>query len=517
MEYLNVFYGIFREDMPSLSSGFLPRRKYQTYLSKYHPYLFTHFSLEIKKESNKEFSITKNHETPFYQYEQHWSKEGYKNASLRDINPSLLEFLLGATSIDENNIKEIFVKQVKGTYLLDVFLNRSYAALSNSELCYYYYHLKMLDAYKDFTEHLHQLYFDESTSEKQRESIIRKYQLKLQYYSATLETKHLTEIPQKASFYKSMQDVFCCIHSCIDRIILFMEECCFIYLDKELGISYELRLKFISKYYDQARTLIDTFKKQKLPQEIETELCKPLYKIKSNSFQPLTYVRREYYRNYIDLFTRLFTKYDSPEHNQIYHLAIALDLNTHIIGQALSEVLLDELEEFPNETERLSYLYLQLMRVEEIPVTASVSYHSEFPSLQKYLIGYIQKRIELSHQNQNIERQNVKKVSGSDVIGVLDLDPNLSKRKVYLTVSELSLFARLYSEVGVVKLQKREKQNYFKFLSKIYQSKDSDEISEQSVRNGFYNSSPDTYKKVQIHLIDMLDKLRKLKESKNLA
>uniref|UniRef100_UPI00232E6179 hypothetical protein n=1 Tax=Aquimarina algiphila TaxID=2047982 RepID=UPI00232E6179 len=69
MEHFGVFYGIFREDMPLLLSGFLPRGKYLTFLKRYYPYIFTHFSMMVKKGSEGSFTVLKNSETPFYTYE----------------------------------------------------------------------------------------------------------------------------------------------------------------------------------------------------------------------------------------------------------------------------------------------------------------------------------------------------------------------------------------------------------------------------------------------------------------
>ncbi|WP_271784926.1 hypothetical protein [Aquimarina algiphila] len=424
MEHFGVFYGIFREDMPLLLSGFLPRGKYLTFLKRYYPYVFTHFSIVVRKESEGSFTVLKHSETPFYRYESSL-KEGFKSTSPTEINPDVLSFLLDYIFVQQSNIQEVHIRETKERYMIDIFINRSYASLSNTVLCYYYYFILLQPTYSNFTEYLHQLYFDESISEEKRESKIRKYQLQLNYYIATLEKTYLTGTPQKASFRKDIQDVFRCMHRYLDRILIYMEECCDTYLDKELGVSYEQRRQFISTYYDASQQLITLLKQQKLPKEIEIELCKPLYKITSNTYTPLTYIKRDFYRKYIDLFTRLFTKLTSPDHDQVYSLMIALDLNTHNVGKAMSMELLHRLEDFSTQTEQQTYLYRQLMRVEEVPVTSPISYHPEFPSLKTYLISYIRQRIALSHQTYEIEQVNTKKISGSDIGTV-----NLTRSKV---------------------------------------------------------------------------------------
>ncbi|TSE02880.1 hypothetical protein FOF46_30360 [Aquimarina algiphila] len=515
MEHFGVFYGIFREDMPLLLSGFLPRGKYLTFLKRYYPYVFTHLSMVVKKRSECSFTVLKNSETPFYTYESSL-KEGFKNTLLTEINPNLLSFLLDHISVQQSNIQEVHIRETEERYIVDIFINRSYTTLSNTALCYYYYFILLRPTYNDFTEYLHQLYFDESISEEKRESKIRKYQLKLNYYIATLEKTYLTDTSQNVSLHKGIQDVFRCMHRYLDRILIYMEECCDTYLDKELGVSYEQRRQFISTYYDVSQELIVLFKQQKLPKEIELELCKPLYKITSDTFTPLTYIKREFYRKYIDLFTRLFTKLESPDHDQVYSLMIALDLNTHNVGKAMSIELLHRLEDFSTPTEQQTYLYRQLMRVEEVPVTSPISYHPEFPSLKTYLISYIRQRIALSHQTYEIEQINTKKIPSSDM-GIVNITKSkVVKRKVNLTIPELALFARLFTEIKVVSV-KGNKQQYFKFLSQIYMSKDDKDISENSVKNAFYSSSKDTLASVERLLIRMLNTIQKFKDSKMIS
>lgn len=129
----------------------------------------------------------------------------------------------------------------------------------------------MQQAYLEFTQHLDQFYFDEKQTEENRKHKILKYQSTFQHYSATLEKKYLkNKVPQPSLMRKTMQDVFCCIHRFIDLVIIYMEESCIDYLNKELGISYEQRLSFISSYYDRTRALIKTFKNQNLPKAYDT-------------------------------------------------------------------------------------------------------------------------------------------------------------------------------------------------------------------------------------------------------
>ncbi|WP_271785491.1 hypothetical protein, partial [Aquimarina algiphila] len=106
-------------------------------------------------------------------------------------------------------------------------------------------------------------------------------------------------------------------------------------------------------------------------------------------------------------------------------------------------------------------------------------------------ISYIRQRIALSHQTYEIEQINTKKIPSSDM-GIVNITKSkVVKRKVNLTIPELALFARLFTEIKVVSV-KENKQQYFKFLSQIYMSKDDKDISENSVKNAFYSSSKDT-------------------------
>ncbi|WP_271784925.1 hypothetical protein [Aquimarina algiphila] len=85
-----------------------------------------------------------------------------------------------------------------------------------------------------------------------------------------------------------------------------------------------------------------------------------------------------------------------------------------------------------------------------------------------------------------------------------------------LTIPELALFARLLTEIKVVSV-KDNKQQYFKFLSQIYMSKDDKDISENSIKNAFYSSSKDTLASVERLLIRMLNTIQKFKDSKMIS
>ncbi|TPN87417.1 hypothetical protein [Aquimarina algicola] len=81
-----------------------------------------------------------------------------------------------------------------------------------------------------------------------------------------------------------------------------------------------------------------------------------------------------------------------------------------------------------------------------------------------------------------------------------------------LSIPEIALLGRLFSQIKVINI-KDNKQQYFKFLSQIYTSRDNTDISEHSIKNEFYSSSDTTLENVERVLIRMLNTLQKLKAS----
>ncbi|TPN82958.1 hypothetical protein FHK87_21265 [Aquimarina algicola] len=512
MEYLDVFYHIFREDMPLLVAEFLPREKYRIFLESYHPYLFTHYTCCFKKENKDKYSLLKITETPFYKYETIKAKPGFIKTNHKQMDQSFFNFLTETISIDTEGWKELYIKETEAYIFIDLFVSRNYSQLSDIELCYYYYFKTTQTAATEIRDHLHEVYFDESLSEKQRKIKIRKYQHKLIYYIAILEKTYLKKDIHTYSFIKEMPQVYKCIHTALDSLIIYMEECCSPYLDDTVSISYEQRIRFINTYYDRSKHLLHLFKAQRLPKDIEKELCKPLLKIQWDDLYPFSYKQRSYYRTYIDLFIRLLTKQETPNHDEIYRLLIALNFNTHNIGKAMSHELITRLDHFDTEQQKQVYLYKQLARVESVPVTAETRYRPEFPGLKGYIINFIRQQIEVSYQTLEIEQWNGKKASGSDIDVREVVDSKVVKRRVNLSIPEIALLGRLFSEIKVINI-KDNKQQYFKFLSQIYTSRDNTDISEHSIKNAFYSSSDTTLENVERVLIRMLNTLQKLKAS----
>ncbi|WP_158447859.1 hypothetical protein, partial [Aquimarina longa] len=350
---------------------------------------------------------------------------------------------------------------------------------------------------------------------------IQKYQVKLTYYINILEQKFKEQQDlicdvEHIELDRSITDVYKCVCLGIEETLVYIEECYGQYMDKKCTLSYLKRKKFIETHFEKSKHLIELFKAQKLPKRIEKEVCKPLRAILEDTLDSMNHMRRAYYRRYIDLFTRLLSSVNfqdkSEAHDQIYKLLIALNYNTHGVYKAMEEEALSRLDQLDTSISKQVFSFQQLNRIQSIAVTSD-KYNSDFPGLKEYLITFIRKQIDLFEKQTELQQSDVDKTTEA-TIGIVDIaETKIVKRKINLTVSELALFSRLFAELEIISI-KDNKHQYFKFLSQIYTSKDHPEISANSIKNGFYSSSEDTYASTERILIRMLHTLQKLRTSK---
>ncbi len=517
MEYLHVLHRLFHEDMGWLTTQYLPIATYTNFLKEAYSGMQTHYSFIIDK-TKKEPCIVQYTEIPFYRYQANTPNQGYINISMENSLPELFEYLTQKVGFSIRAIEKIHCKDQDTQLQVELFLQEDFDNLSDIQLCYYYYHEQIVKVRDDIKQHLHLLFFDESKKEKQRKHIVRKYQTKLNYYISVLERK-FKEHPNKGldirnvDIDRSILDVYKCVCQGLEQTLMYIEECCGQYIDQNRTISYQKRKAFIEDYFDKSQQLIELFKVQKLPKTIEIEVCKPLYAVLDDNLNSMSYIRREYYRKYIDLFTRLLSKMETPNHDQVYKLLIALDYNTHNVYKAMEEEILLRLDQLKTPIARQNLSFRQLHKIQTVAVTSPHKYKPNFPGLKAYLIEFIRKQIDLNQKQLELEELQTRKKQHPDKDTEGMINANFGKRKVNLSVSEIALISRLFKETGVINPQ-GNKQHYFKFISKIYTSKDADNISEKSIKNCFYTISSDTFETVERLLIRILNKLQMLRDSK---
>ena len=333
------------------------------------------------------------------------------------------------------------------------------------------------------------LFFDEEKKEKERRNSVRKYQARLGYYLRVLEKKfqelNIKEVNiHDIGLQRSITDVYKCVCLGLEETLMYIEECYGQYMDRSLTISYLKRKNFTEKYYQKCQQLITLFKNQELPAVIETEVCKPLYAIIEDRLHTMTYIRMEYYKKYIDLFTRLLTKNPSVHHDQIYKLLMALEYNTHNVYKALEEEALLRLDQIDSVRNKQLYTFQQLSKIQNVAITSSYKYYPEFPSLKTHFIEFIRKQIDLLQLQVDLEAAAQETTSSKKTDIVHIKNKTINKRKINMTVQEMALFARLFTEIGIISVND-SKQDYFKFLANAYQSKDADELSAKSIKNAF--------------------------------
>lgn len=516
MEYLNVLHELFHQDMGWLTTCYLSTPKYEEFLTKKYPEFYSHFSFVLPQNKEQFPARIEYHEVPFYKYYVSRPKEGFVNIPLDLGLQEVLQQVTSSAGFQTTAIERLHLKEKEGAMYVELFVRDSFAALSDIQLAYYYYYEQISSIRDQIKQQLHLLFFNEHKKEKHRKRCIRKYQVQLNYYIGFLEQKFKTENAglcdvRNIAISRSMADVYKCVCLGLEETLTHIEECYGAYIDPSLTISYVKRKAFIESYYEKCGQLIVLFKAQQLPKAMEREVCKPLYAVLEDTIDTMNYMQREYYRKYIDLFTRLLNKPIPANHDQIYRLLIALEYNTHNVYKAIEEEALLRLDQIDGLAEKQIFAFQQLHRIQSIAVTSPCKYHANFPGLQEHLVIFIRKHIDLLQKQIELEQWYTKKGEQPNIGQIDRIDPRVGKRKINMSVQELALLSRLATDTGLVSFT--SKQKYFKFLSQIYTSKDTNAISEKSLKNHFYTISPEVFDTVQGFLIKMLNQLQKLRDT----
>ena len=519
MEYLDVLRRIFDEDMRLLDVNFFKTQTYREYLQQEGTELHTHYSFEFTRKDSEIWLLPWHRETPFLKPDPGTISKKPRVPPFEEVHTEI-HMILEEELEQHIRYDQIQINEIASSVFVNINAWIAFDTMSDQTLCYYYYYKVMADIRPRLTRKLNALFFDDQKTEQERSDQIRKYQYALEYYLQELE-KRFGKSDQRFNLKaigirKSREDSLKAIYLALEEIMLFIERYFSEVIDRKRNLPYLQRRSFINCYYSDAENLAVLFKKQKLPLAIEKAVCKPLQSIMDDHFKAFTYLDRQYYITFIELFTRLLKKSNKPHHDAIYKLLIALDFNTHTVYKALEEQLLVEMNQFEKHIEKKSFLYKRMVHIKRIVVTAPYRYNREFPSLKTSLLEMILSTVDLIDQQMELEKYQQEKVPDTGICRSKSVDGKVKKNRLNMSVHEISLLARLFFETGVVPLE-HGKQQYFNFLSRIYKSKESDMISEHSIKNSFYSPPEEVYEPTEDLLIRMIGKLHKLRDARDLV
>jgi len=519
MQNIHLLSRLFDEELHLIASQFFNTTIYKDYLESFHTQLNSHFRITLKEDDEGTLHFLSHMETPFHHKSIASYKSNYTDLLKTPSYSYLMDHLKGLFK-ESITFKNAFMKYSGANkekdelqYIeVDLFVNLPFTTISEETLTYYYYHKLMEHIRKEILSDIQNLYFDQQKTESERTILIRKYQNKIGYYLSYLEL-HFSKFYDDPNFdiisiKKTLNDVFKCIHINLEKIISYMEDCLYDYMDKEQPISYLQRSAFIKEYRTPAKELVALIKLQKLPKEIELSICKPLNSIIENKLKTFSYLRRDYCHTYITIFKALLTKIEPVSHDDIYKLLIALNYNNHNIFKNIEQEFLFELEKRDQIGDKQSYLYTKLAKVNRIAITSSVKYHLNLPGLKEYLIEFITEMLHLYEQQTELIHM------GEKIIELENTPPPNpeNKRRVSINANEIALLARLFYDCGVSQLEKG-KHKYFKLLASNYATKDGAALSENNIKNSFYSPKQNSCLSIEKLLISMLGKLQKIKNN----
>ncbi|WP_378181992.1 hypothetical protein [Aquimarina sp. SS2-1] len=366
-----------------------------------------------------------------------------------------------------------------------------------------FYKLLLSDTQKKIQRELHQRVFLNYSEKEQIKSIVQNYQGLVLNYGQIIENNYLSRENELSKFHISPDmndsDIFKLIYQTLDNILDYLEQIFYEYLDYSLPVSHQQKLWFIYKNKRLADIIITKLHKTDISKEFCEMIIAPLLRIRNNELPILSYENKAYLITYLKVFKKLLTKTPKPSFETICKVLISLEFNTFNIFFFIENHFRSQLENLNSRNELLQ-LYLLKRNVVTISITSTQRYNSNLPSLKEQLLIWLDEEIKLLKTNlkfsSDTEEENLK----SSI--------NQEKKMIELTVSELSLIARLMYESDILKGSKK---NFFHFLSDSFKTKKSNTISVESLSNRYYSINKATFRSVDGILRIMLYKLENLK------
>ncbi|MBQ4818860.1 hypothetical protein [Aquimarina sp. MMG016] len=395
-----------------------------------------------------------------------------------------------------NNIKKLTQNEVT---LEDIHTK------PRASLRFLFYEVLLSDFQKKMQRSLHEKIFLSYHEQGRTEIIVRNYQALLLNYCRIIENNYFSSEDHNSKFQISDQktdlDIFKLVYQSLDSILNYLEQIFYKYLDCSLQISHQQKLWFTLKNKEQVSLMLCQIKALEIPELAKNIICAPLLQIYKNELPSFSYQDREYLSVYIKVLRNLLHKENPPSLEMLYKVLISLEFNTFKMFFFLINHFKKMSEDILEVTEKTNILRSFQKEILTTSITSSYKYNPNLPSLKEQLLIWVREEISFLKNEVQLIKPSPENIPKTAVVAP-------KKKLVHISVSEISLIARLLFETGLLKGPKKK---LFQFLSNTFITKKSQVISQESISNRYYSVSEATKLSVEGMLKKMLYTLENMR------
>jgi hypothetical protein len=408
---------------------------------------------------------------------------------------TLLSEVLGRLSLTKEALIEWYHWQDEtGRLHLEVYVRYPLDALTPEELRYCYFQQLLAEQKEKVQQQIAQ-FVHQTSSKKKATKYIQEYQLALLNYCEQLLQQLDAPYQQIYTFSGeyNFPDVFKLIFRELEEVLGYLERQFPHYLDLSAFIPYRLQVVQGFSLDKQWEGVEQPLQQSSLDKSLLKVVRQSLGTVKDLTKQPISYQQLHYYRRLLQELER-FVKEDSLSDESVTALLFRLNFNSPTFTTYLVSQLQDRLEAQETLAERVNLLYYYRKYYRQLPVQKAYAYQPLDPSVDQTILSWIAEEL--------VYLQEV-----GDVPAIEDKE-RLLRVKTSLSVPQIALLLRLFSEVGI--FHKQNKTNIFRRFSRLLATDRKEEISHKAIKDRYYHPDRTTITAVKDKVIAMLNFLNSL-------
>ncbi|KQB42841.1 hypothetical protein RCH33_938 [Flavobacterium daejeonense] len=329
---------------------------------------------------------------------------------------------------------------------------------------------------------------------------IQTYIQKKQANITSLLNKLLLEINPDSidnlyNFSPCYQDVDCLklIFVQLEKILIYLEQEYYRFMDYNMAIPL-VSLGVLKKAVQQPYQEIMVFGNQahfykKSTKAIAAVLSKIMI---TQPCQILSYQERDYIMSFATKLLELIK--NSAEPNQLSEYLFRLNFNSLDFFDDYTDQISRNLEELSSDTDKIKELHKQLKANNQKYLYLQTKLIPQLPSVKEQINAWIEEEIHYLNQKKIVDNITKNLIQNSE--------PE-EKILTSFSVPQLGYFFGLLFQNNI--MQAKSQKAYFRFVSKNFRTKITDNISVDSLNSKYYNPESGTIDMVRQKLIDLLN------------
>lgn len=305
--------------------------------------------------------------------------------------------------------------------------------------------------------------------------------------------------PERTSRASTIIDFYEIIYGHIRHLLDYLEKNFKPYFDADARLSKICYQNFTREISNKLRLLKKGLKKQAVDERLTNIIIEPFDKLDLDGIS-ITFRMREYLQLYLsEMLDQLQLRADNINTKQLCTLLLGLNYN----NTRFFNFYIVQFETFNSEladaTELIGYYLLQLKLLNQMNIRSTLAYNDHLPCITQQITHWISEELIFIEKKQRL-------VDGGQWVGQVSLPVN-SKIHTSLAVSQLSLGIKLLIDSGII-----VNNNYTELTKLVAQNFRTDrveDISEDSLRNKYYNVEKGTADKMKAVIIELLNQVRK--------